>query len=183
MLSLLYLLFGVLIQFCFIRFQGALGLAHHLQWVDLEVKLAFARRLMAALFAKPEAPSQFASKIGWQDCLARLLVKRQLVPDLEHSSVSVDESVSNVDENNYDSGIPMSPSLYLEFAANTAKNYLPEPAGNAVERLGKVVETTRRRVSDAKGMAQEGVTRTQQKATSIMEKVQDLSGKATFRMR
>jgi hypothetical protein len=62
-----------------------------LQWVDLEVKLAFARRLMAALFAKPEAPSQFAGKIGWQDCLARLLVKRQLVPgkfiEFKHTSI------------------------------------------------------------------------------------------------
>jgi hypothetical protein len=51
------------------------------------VKLAFARRLMAAIFAKPEAPSQFATKIGWQDCLARLLVKRQLGPGTDDLGV------------------------------------------------------------------------------------------------
>jgi vacuolar-type H+-ATPase subunit H len=56
-------------------------------------------------------------------------------------------------------------------------------AGNAVERIGKVVETTRRKVSDARGLAQESVARTQQTATTILGKVQDLGEKATFRMR
>jgi len=137
---------------------------------------------MAALFAKPEAPSQFASKIGWQDCLARLLVRKQLVPDLEHSSISVDENVSlsastTTGADDASESTSMSPSHFIEMAAKT---YLPENAGNAVERIGKVVETTRRKVSDARGFAQEGVARTQQ---TILGKVQDLSEKATFRMR
>jgi hypothetical protein len=122
---------------------------------------------MAALFAKPEAPAQFASKIGWQDCLARLLVKKQLIPDLEHSSMSIDESISlSVSDDASSDATPMSPSHFIEMAAKT---YLPENAGNAVERIGKVVETTRRKVSDAKGFAQEGVARTQQ---TIIGKVQ-----------
>ena len=132
---------------------------------------------MAALFAKPDAPSQFATKIGWQDCLARLLVKKQLVPDLDHSSVSVDESVSISASEDAAESMPLSPTHFIEMAAKT---YLPENAGNAVERIGKVVETTRRKVSDARGLAQEGVARTQQ---TILGKVQDLSEKATFRMR
>lgn len=136
---------------------------------------------MGALFAKPEAPSQFASKIGWQDCLARLLVRKQLVPDLEHSSISVDESISltasTSGTDDVQESTPMSPSHFIEMAAKT---YLPENAGNAVERIGKVVETTRRKVSDARGFAQEGVARTQQ---TILGKVQDLSDKATFRIR
>jgi len=52
-------------------YQGALGLAHHLQWTSIEIKLAYCRRLITTLFAKPEAPTQFASKTGWQDCLAK----------------------------------------------------------------------------------------------------------------
>ena len=113
-------------------------------------------------------------------------LKNILVIDLEHSSVSVDESSLPADDNSdpaASTATPMSPSHYLEYAANTAKTYLPEPAGNAVERLGKVVETTRRRVSDAKGLAQEHVARTQQTATTILGKVHDLGEKATFRMR
>jgi hypothetical protein len=52
-------------------YQGALGLAHHLQWTSIDVKIAYCRRLITTLFAKPEAPSQFANKTGWQDCLAK----------------------------------------------------------------------------------------------------------------
>ena len=104
------------------------------------------------------------------------------VTDYEHSSVSVDDSIS-AEESSDPTATPMSPSRYLELAANTAKTYLPEPAGNAVDRLEKVVETTRRRVSDAKGLAQEQVARTQQTANTILGRVQDLGEKATFRIR
>ena len=52
-------------------FQGILGLVHHLRTSDVEVKLAISRKLMNILFAKSDAPTQFARQLGWQECLAR----------------------------------------------------------------------------------------------------------------
>ena len=52
-------------------FQGILGLVHHLRTSDVEVKLAISRKLMNILFAKCDAPTQFARQLGWQECLAR----------------------------------------------------------------------------------------------------------------
>ena len=52
-------------------FQGILGLVHYLRTSAVDVKLSISRKLMRILFAKTDAPMQFARQLGWQECLAR----------------------------------------------------------------------------------------------------------------
>ena len=37
----------------------------------IDAKLSICRRLMRVLFAKTDAPLQFAKQIGWQECICR----------------------------------------------------------------------------------------------------------------
>ena len=45
------------------------GLAAHLKAADLNIKLGISRKLMRVLFAKSDAPTQFAKQVGWQECI------------------------------------------------------------------------------------------------------------------
>ncbi len=117
-----------------VSYQGVLGLVHHLQWSDVSIKLEAARRVMTCLFAKPEVPQNFAKQIGWQECLTKLLVKKILKPDVT-ADVSIDESVDEAGG----AGLPLSPTHLIEMATSTAKQYLPQPAGDALELVGSTV--------------------------------------------
>lgn len=191
-------------------FQGILGLVHHLQLFDLDIKVEIARRLMTFMFTRPDVPMQFARQIGWQDCLTRLLVKKILKPDSE-SNISLDDSSSLGDDSYVIMGGMTSPSHYIDRATTTAKHYLPVHAGEAVGALGsavgdvasKVVSSTSKKVSSnvnyAKDFASEKVTNTmlmtqgmvsqkmasaQERVTSTMNKTHqflgDLSERASF---
>ena len=130
----------------FFTYQGILGLVHHLQWASLDIKLEIARRLMSCLFAKPDTPSQFAKQVGWQDCIARLLVKKMLKPELEQSIVSIDDVIS-LDENVSLDDSNISPTH--QFIEKATKPYLPQPA---VDRIGEVADNATKVVTDTTKM-------------------------------
>ncbi len=146
-----------------VSYQGILGLIHHLQWSPTSTKLEVARRIMTCLFAKPDVPTNFARQIGWQECLTRLLVKKTV------KSPSDEVAFKNNDDNEF---VMLSPTHahYLELATSTAKQYLPAPAGDAVELLGSVVSSrVASNVSQAVQATSEAVqSRTQQ----ILDKMQ-----------
>jgi len=118
-------------------YQGILGLAHHLCLADTSTKLEIARRIMTWLFARPEMPQHFAKQIGWQESVARLLVKRLLNPD--GSDAFIDDAIIVEDSATMGQQNPHSPTHLIEAATSAAKQYLPQPAGDAVELIGHTV--------------------------------------------
>lgn len=55
---------------------GALHLIHHLSEVDLDLKLEIANKLLTVTFNKLNSPFHIAKQIGWQESVARLLVRK-----------------------------------------------------------------------------------------------------------
>ncbi len=158
-----------------VSYQGVLGLVHHLQWSDVSTKLEAARRIMTCLFAKPEVPQNFAKQIGWQECLAKLLVKKMLKPDLGAADVSIDESVEEAEDS-------FSPTHLI----STAKQYLPQPAGDALELVGStvgaVVSGTQKRVTGVVGGYVSSTVQATHDAVAsrtnqILDKLEDLGGR------
>ncbi len=170
-----------------VSYQGVLGLAHQLQWSDTATKLEVARRIMTCLFAKPDVPQNFARQIGWQECLAKLLVKKFIKPDAANPDLSIDESVEQ-------SSPLMSPTHLIEMATSTAKQYLPQPAGDALEYVGStvgaVVSGTHKKVATNVGdivsstvqATQEAVaSKTQQILDRVHTGIEDLKSHTTRR--
>ncbi len=153
-----------------VSYQGVLGLVHHLQWSDTVTKLEVARRIMTCLFAKPDVPANFAKQIGWQECLTRLLVKKMIKPDL-NSDVSIDESLDDGASN-------LSPTHLIEVATSTAKQYLPQPAGDALElvssKVGAVVSGTQKKVASNVNYVSSTVQAT---SDAVASKTQQILGK------
>ncbi|KFB43538.1 AGAP003395-PA-like protein [Anopheles sinensis] len=57
-------------------YAGALCLIYHTNLANLSLKLEIARRLMTSTFTKPKAPQMIAKQVGWQESIARLLIKK-----------------------------------------------------------------------------------------------------------
>uniref|UniRef100_A0AAG5CUG9 DUF4704 domain-containing protein n=1 Tax=Anopheles atroparvus TaxID=41427 RepID=A0AAG5CUG9_ANOAO len=57
-------------------YAGALCLIYHANLSNLTLKLEIARRLMTSTFTKTKAPQMIAKQIGWQESIARLLIKK-----------------------------------------------------------------------------------------------------------
>nr|XP_040227141.2 neurobeachin-like protein 1 isoform X2 [Anopheles coluzzii] len=57
-------------------YAGALCLMYHSNLLELSLKLEIARRLMTSTFTKPKAPQMIAKQVGWQESIARLLIKK-----------------------------------------------------------------------------------------------------------
>merc|ERR1712223_1387754 len=136
-------------------YQGILGLLHHLQWSSLDIKLEITRKLMSFMFSKPEIPTHFAKQIGWQDCLARLLVKRMVKPELEQTIVSIDGDVMSFDENISFLDHEFSPTHLVEKAARSTG--LSE---ETVEKMGDAATSATKVVNANKTWAKEKVTDT-----------------------
>lgn len=58
--------------------NGLIFLIHHASACELEVKLEIAKRLLQTTFVKANLPIAIAKQAGWQESIARLLVRRQL---------------------------------------------------------------------------------------------------------
>ena len=149
-------------------YQGILGLVHHLQWSSLDIKLEIARRLMSFMFSKPDIPSYFAKQIGWQDCLARLLVKRMVKPELEQSIVSIDQDVICFDENISFLDHEFSPTHLVEKAARSTG--LSE---ETVEKMGCVTTNATKTVNATTTKAKEKVSDTVLKTQGIVSHAHD----------
>lgn len=57
-------------------FAGALCLIYHLHLSDLDLKLEVARRMLTTTFIRNKSPQIIAKQIGWQESIARLLIKK-----------------------------------------------------------------------------------------------------------
>ncbi|XP_021704634.1 neurobeachin-like protein 1 isoform X1 [Aedes aegypti] len=57
-------------------YAGALCLIYHANLASLSLKLEIARRLMTSTFTKSKAPQMIAKQVGWQESIARLLIKK-----------------------------------------------------------------------------------------------------------
>lgn len=57
---------------------GALHFIHHLSEADIDLKLDIARRLLQVTFNKLNSPFHIGKQVGWQESIARLLVKKHI---------------------------------------------------------------------------------------------------------
>uniref|UniRef100_A0A336KCC2 CSON006833 protein n=1 Tax=Culicoides sonorensis TaxID=179676 RepID=A0A336KCC2_CULSO len=89
-------------------YAGALCLIYHLHLADLNLKLDVARRMLTTTFIRNKSPQIIAKQVGWQESLARLLIKRpaevlhmekknMILPDMEEIVKNETESVNTGD--------------------------------------------------------------------------------------
>lgn len=57
---------------------GALHLIHHLSEADINLKLEIAKKIITVTFSKLNSPFHIAKQCGWQESIARLLVRKHI---------------------------------------------------------------------------------------------------------
>lgn len=57
---------------------GALHLIHHLSEADIELKIEVAKKLLTVAYSKLNSPLHIAKQCGWQESIARLLVRKHI---------------------------------------------------------------------------------------------------------
>lgn len=89
-----------------IDYSGLIFLVHHVSSYDLAVKLEVAKRLLQCTFTKQNSPQAIAKQPGWQESIARLLIRRPIEnvkPDEEkRKSFGINLDVLLEDENKFD---------------------------------------------------------------------------------
>lgn len=68
-----------------VDYTGLVFLVYHVYQCDINLKLDIAKKLLQATFLKPTAPQSIAKKVGWQESISRLLIKKPITskPDVE----------------------------------------------------------------------------------------------------
>lgn len=61
-----------------IGYSAALCIIYHLNLASLQLKVEISRRLLTCTFTKTKSPQLIAKQIGWQESLARLLIKKPI---------------------------------------------------------------------------------------------------------
>uniref|UniRef100_A0A182W0M1 DUF4704 domain-containing protein n=1 Tax=Anopheles minimus TaxID=112268 RepID=A0A182W0M1_9DIPT len=81
-------------------YAGALCLMYHSNLSELSLKLEIGRRLMTSTFTKPKAPQMIAKQVGWQESIARLLIKKPVEnrPEAEGAEKSQQNLLTDMDE-------------------------------------------------------------------------------------
>jgi len=155
-------------------YAGLLSLCHHLQLASLETKLEVARRLLTLIYSHPHAAGMLARQMGWQGCIARLLVKEVVIPEMD-TMVSVDDVISLADDDDEEVGPEtenVSPSHYINRVTDTARQFLPEQASATVDRVAgeasKVLSGTSRRLKTSMGSAGERLGSTVHKTGNMV---------------
>ncbi|XP_063708929.1 neurobeachin-like protein 1 [Culicoides brevitarsis] len=88
-------------------YAGALCLIYHLHLAEIELKLEISRRLLTTTFIRNKSPQVIAKQVGWQESIARLLIKCQtrvvqqesknlVLPDMEEIVKNEADLTSNV---------------------------------------------------------------------------------------
>lgn len=89
-----------------VDYCGLIFLVHHVSSCDLPVKLEVAKRLLQCTFTKQNSPQAIAKQPGWQESIARLLIRRPIEnvkPDEEkRKSFGINLDVLLEDENKFD---------------------------------------------------------------------------------
>lgn len=90
-------------------YAGALCLIYHLHLADLELKLEISRRVLTTTFIRNKSPQIIAKQVGWQESIARLLIKRPanvsqgekkdlVLPDMEEIVKNETDSITAVED-------------------------------------------------------------------------------------
>ncbi|KAL5292423.1 NBEAL1 family protein [Megaselia abdita] len=68
-----------------VDYTGLMFLVYQVYQCDISVKLDVAKKLLQVTFLKQTAPQNIAKKVGWQESIARLLIKKPInaKPDVE----------------------------------------------------------------------------------------------------
>lgn len=61
-----------------VGYCGALHLIYHLSEADIDLKLEIAKKIVTVAFNKLNSSCHIAKQIGWQDSIARLLVRKHI---------------------------------------------------------------------------------------------------------
>lgn len=61
-----------------IDYSGLIFFLYHISSAEIVVKLEVAKRLLQTVFVKPNSSQQIAKQIGWQECIARLLIRKPI---------------------------------------------------------------------------------------------------------
>eukprot|EP00090_Calanus_glacialis_P023550 TRINITY_DN363_c0_g1_i1.p1 TRINITY_DN363_c0_g1~~TRINITY_DN363_c0_g1_i1.p1 ORF type:complete len:2732 (-),score=430.45 TRINITY_DN363_c0_g1_i1:184-7587(-) len=158
-------------------YQGILALCHHLYLADIDIKLELARKILTLVYSYPHAPSMISRQIGWQGCIARLLVKEMVQPELD-SVVSIEDVVSMADDDTEEAIDLPSPTHYINKVTDTAKQFLPEHAGNTVDKVGSKVGNVADEASKVLGGAtlrvRSNLFNATEKMTSTVYKTQNI---------
>ncbi|KAM7358806.1 neurobeachin-like protein 1 isoform 2-T3 [Cochliomyia hominivorax] len=89
-----------------VDYCGLVFLVHHVSSCELPVKLEVAKRLLQCTFTKQNSPQAIAKQPGWQESIARLLIRRPIEnvkPDEEkRKSFGINLDVLLEDENKFD---------------------------------------------------------------------------------
>jgi len=182
-------------------YQGILGLCQHLQMANIDIKLEVTRKLLTLIYTHPHAAGHLSKQLGWEGCISRLLVKEIVQPELD-SVVSIEDVISlgdDEEEDRQDAEELASPTRYINIVTDTAKQFLPAQAGNAVKLVGdeankviaetsqlffnasdkvtSTVQKTQNIVSDRVQHASQRVNDTVKTANTILETVGEIAGK------
>lgn len=154
-------------------YAGALCLIYHLHLMDLQLKLEIARRLLATTFNKPKSPQMIAKHIGWQESIARLLIKKPIanasstsekddlaLPDMEEMVKNESDSASDLmvfDDENMELTISKNTTSHnnnslLSEAANVLEHEIKDFADTVseavVDNITSVYSVIRQKTSD-----------------------------------
>lgn len=82
---------------------GALHFIHHLSEADIDLKLEIAKKLLQVTFNKLNSPFHIGKQVGWQESIARLLVKKHITASYTvEGSYVIGKDIQNVP---YDEGV------------------------------------------------------------------------------
>lgn len=82
---------------------GALHFMHHLSEADISLKIEIATKLLHITFNKLNSPFHIAKQVGWQESIARLLVKKHIAANYTvEGNYVLGKDIQNVP---YDEGV------------------------------------------------------------------------------
>ncbi|XP_055608825.1 neurobeachin-like protein 1 isoform X2 [Uranotaenia lowii] len=139
-------------------YAGALCLIYHANSASLPLKLEIARRLMTATFTKPKAPQMIARQVGWQESIARLLIKKPIEnrslseKEIEKGKIltDIEEIVKRESESSI--GAAVGPSDLIVFDDETMElkaQETPKSANSFMTEAASVIENEIKELADS----------------------------------
>ena len=154
-------------------YQGILALCHHLYLSDIDIKLELARKIMILIYTNPQAAPNMFKQVGWQGCIARLLVKEMVEPELD-TVVSIDDVMildDDVEVGDHGHTSPLlSPQHYINKVSDTAKQFLPDQAGDTVDKMSSKVGEVAEVLTDTTIKVKNNVSDTTNKVRTNIER-------------
>ncbi|KAL1394330.1 hypothetical protein pipiens_012033, partial [Culex pipiens pipiens] len=142
-------------------YAGALCLIYHANLANLSLKLEIAKRLMTSTFTKPKAPQMIAKQVGWQESIARLLIKKPVenrsLSDKEKEKGNILTNIEDIVKHESESSIGGGPNDLIVFDDETMElkaQETPKSANSFMTEAASVIESEFKELADR---AQEAV--------------------------